>query len=93
MKIKPDKQGGNSDIYFIENLKARKYLRNTSSKEKIERFKLELEIMGFFKDKHVDGIIDIYDVFVDSNDIKKSYIEMKNMMVILMIYYVTQRVM
>lgn len=77
MKIKPDKQGGNSDIYFIENLKARKYLRNTSSKEKIERFKLELEIMGFFKDKHVDGIIDIYDVFVDSNDIKKSYIEMK----------------
>lgn len=77
MKIKPDKQGGNSDIYFIENLKARKYLRNTSSKEKIERFKLELEIMGFFKDKHVDGIIDIYDVFVASNDIKKSYIEMK----------------
>lgn len=77
MKIKPDKQGGNSDIYFIENLKARKYLRNTSSKEKIERFKLELEIMGFFKDKHVDGIIDVYDVFVDSNDIKKSYIEMK----------------
>lgn len=77
MKVKPDKQGGNSDIYFIEDLKARKYLRNTSSKEKIERFKLELEIMGLFKDKHVDGVIDVYDVFVDSNDIKKSYIEMK----------------
>lgn len=77
IKVKPDKQGGNSDIYFIEDLKARKYLRNTSSKEKIERFKLELEIMGLFKDKHVDGVIDVYDVFVDSNDIKKSYIEMK----------------
>lgn len=77
MKVKPDKQGGNSDIYFIEDLKARKYLRNTSSKEKIERFKLELEIMGLFKDKRVDGVIDVYDVFVDSNDIKKSYIEMK----------------
>lgn len=77
MKVKPDKQGGNSDIYFIEDLKARKYLRNTSSKEKIERFKLELEIMGLFKDKHVEGVIDVYDVFVDSNDIKKSYIEMK----------------
>lgn len=77
MKVKPDKQGGNSDIYFIEDLKARKYLRNTSSKEKIERFKLELEIMGLFKDKHVDGVIGVYDVFVDSNDIKKSYIEMK----------------
>lgn len=77
MKVKPDKKGGNSDIYFIEDLKARKYLRNTSSKEKIERFKLELEIMGLFKDKHVDGVIDVYDVFVDSNDIKKSYIEMK----------------
>lgn len=61
MKVKPDKQGGNSDIYFIEDLKARKYLRNTSSKEKIERFKLELEIMGLFKDKHVDGVIDVYD--------------------------------
>lgn len=33
--------------------------------------------MGLFKDKHVDGVIDVYDVFVDSNDIKKSYIEMK----------------
>lgn len=77
MKVKPDKQGGNSDIYFIEDLKARKYLRNTSSKEKIERFKLELEIMGLFKDKRVDGVIDVYDVFVDSNDIKKSYKEMK----------------
>lgn len=77
MKVKPDKQGGNSDIYFIEDLKARKYLRNTSSKEKIERFKLELEIMGFFKDNHIDGIINVYDVFVDSNDITKSYIEMK----------------
>ena len=77
MKVKPDKQGGNSDIYFIEGLKARKYLRNTSSKEKIERFRLELEIMGFFKDNHIDGIVNVYDVFVDSNNITKSYIEMK----------------
>ncbi|GAA2977134.1 protein kinase domain-containing protein [Finegoldia magna] len=77
MKVKPDKRGGNSDIYFTEDLKARKYLRNTSSREKIKRFELELEIMGFFKDNHVDGIIDVYDVFVDSNDIKESYIEMK----------------
>ena len=77
MKVKPDKQGGNSDIYFIEGLKARKYLRNTSSKEKIESFRLELEIMGFFKDNHIDGIVNVYDVFVDSNNITKSYIEMK----------------
>ena len=34
MKQTPDKKGGNSNIYFTENLKARKFLRNTSSNEK-----------------------------------------------------------
>lgn len=77
MNKKPDKQGGNSDIYFIGNSRAKKYLRNTSSKEKIERFKLELEIMALFKNNHIDGIINVYDVFYDSNNITKSYIEMK----------------
>lgn len=77
MNKKPDKQGGNSDIYFIGNSRAKKYLRNTSSKEKIERFKLELEIMEFFKNNHIDGIIKVYDVSYDSNNITKSYIEMK----------------
>ena len=42
MKTNPDIKGGNSDIYFISDFKARKYLRNTSSREKIYRFKLEL---------------------------------------------------
>ena len=77
MKTNPDIKGGNSDIYFISDFKARKYLRNTSSREKIYRFKLELEIMKFFKDNTIDGIIEVYDVFVDSNNVKNSYIEMK----------------
>ena len=77
MKTNPDIKGGNSDIYFISDFKARKYLRNTSSREKIYRFKLELEIMKFFKDNTIDGIIKVYDVFVDSNNVKNSYIEMK----------------
>ena len=77
MKQTPDKNGGNSNIYFTENLKARKFLRNTSSNEKIERFKLELKIMENFKVKPIDNIVTVYDVIVDSKDVKKSYIEMK----------------
>ena len=77
MKQTPDKKGGNSNIYFTENLKARKFLRNTSSNEKIERFKLELKIMENFKVKPIDNIVTVYDVIVDSKDVKKSYIEMK----------------
>lgn len=77
MDKKPDEKGGNSNIYFIEDSKAKKFLRNNSSKEKIDRFKLELEIMRFFKDNPIDGVVKVYDVFDDSNDIKKSYIEMK----------------
>lgn len=37
MKRTPDKKGGNCNIYFTEDLKARKYLRNTSSEEKMEK--------------------------------------------------------
>lgn len=77
MNKKPDEKGGNSNIYFTEDSKAKKYLRNNSSKEKIDRFKLELEIMRFFKDNPIDGVVKIYDVFDDSNDIKKSYIKME----------------
>ena len=77
MDKKPDEKGGNSNIYFIEDSKAKKFLRNNSSKEKIDRFKLELEIMRFFKGNPIDGVVKVYDVFDDSNDIKKSYIEMK----------------
>ena len=77
MTKKPDEKGGNSNIYFTEDSKAKKYLRNNSSKEKIDRFKLELEIMRFFKDNPIDGVVKIYDVFDDSNDIKKSYIKME----------------
>lgn len=77
MNKKPDEKGGNSNIYFTEDSKAKKYLRNNSSKEKIDRFKLELEIMRYFKDNPIDGVVKIYDVFDDSNDIKKSYIKME----------------
>ena len=77
MDKKPDKKGGNSNIYFTEDSKAKKFLRNNSSKEKIDRFKLELEIMRFFKDNPIDGVVKVFDVFDDSNDIKKSYIKME----------------
>lgn len=77
MDKKPDEKGGNSNIYFTEDSKAKKFLRNNSSKEKIDRFKLELEIMRYFKDNPIDGVVKVYDVFDDSNDIKKSYIKME----------------
>ena len=77
MKRTPDKKGGNSNIYFTEDSKVKKFLRNTSSREKIKRFELELEIMEKFKASPIDGIVKVYDVFVDSKNVTQSYIEMK----------------
>lgn len=77
MKRTPDKKGGNSNIYFTEDSKVKKFLRNTSSREKIKRFELELEIMEKFKASPLDGIVKVYDVFVDSKNVTQSYIEMK----------------
>ena len=77
MKRTSDKKGGNSNIYFTEDSKVKKFLRNTSSREKIKRFELELEIMEKFKASPLDGIVKVYDVFVDSKNVTQSYIEMK----------------
>ena len=77
MKQTPDKKGGNSNIYFTKDSKVKKFLRNTSSREKIKRFELELEIMEKFKACPIDGIVKVYDVFVDSKNVTQSYIKMK----------------
>lgn len=77
VKQTPDKKGGNSNIYFTKDSKVKKFLRNTSSREKIKRFELELEIMEKFKACPIDGIVKVYVIFVDSKNVTQSYIEMK----------------
>ena len=71
-------RGGNCNIE-IDPIKgvAIKRLRNTSSKEKVFRFKRELDVLQKLKQKQIPNIVDIYDVYIDENDIPKSYIEMK----------------
>ena len=46
MARKADVKGGNGDVIFdLENGIARKYLRNTSSVDKVQRFEKELKLL------------------------------------------------
>lgn len=78
MKKQPDAVGGNGDIYFdIENNTATKFLRNTSSKERIERFRQEQRVLQEISNKNINNIVQVLDIHIDENNIKKSYITMK----------------
>lgn len=78
MGKKRDAYGGNGDIFFSEdNLTATKYLRNTSSKEKINRFKRELEVMQTFISQKVPNIVEVFAVDIDEANHKNSKIIMK----------------
>lgn len=75
---KPDAYGGNGDIFFSDDgKKAKKVLRNTSSREKLIRFKRELEFFQDQSKKKIPNIVEIYDVFIDEDKISKSYVIMK----------------
>lgn len=77
MGKKPDKQGGNGDIIFIEATgTVRKYLRNTSSKDKIPRFKRELEIFQEICRNPLPNVVTVTDVHIDENKFTDSYVEM-----------------
>ncbi|MBQ7410504.1 MAG: hypothetical protein IJW20_03885 [Clostridia bacterium] len=88
MKRTIDKKGGNGNIYFDnENNTATKYLRNTSSLEKIQRFRQELSVLKELNSDNIPNIVEVLDVNIDENDISKSYITMKNMMVLWKNFY------
>lgn len=70
-------KGGNCDIYIDKkNKTATKKLRNTSSKERIERFKRELQIIKDLSKDSDLSICDIYDICIDEK-IDKSYYKMR----------------
>ena len=75
---KVDKKGGNGDVVFnYEANTARKYLRNTSSKEKIKRFSRELEVLRNVQSSPIPNVVQIINVNIDEKEISESYIEMK----------------
>lgn len=78
MKKTADKKGGNGDIYFDnENNTATKYLRNTSSLEKIQRFRQELDVLNELNLNNIPNIVEVLAVNIDEKDISKSYITMR----------------
>ena len=78
MARRVDAKGGNGDVIFnLENGTARKYLRNTSSSDKVLRFKQELEILKQIETLGIPNIVKVENVYIDEERIKDSYIEMK----------------
>jgi|GEM_PF-1059802 len=76
---KADKSGGNGDIFFDEyNLTAKKVLRNTSTKEKKERFIRELKVLEMISmSKDFANIVEILEVNIDENNINNAFVLMK----------------
>ena len=78
MKRHRDVKGGNGDIFFDETEQtATKFFRNTSSKERIDRFKRELEIAQELHINNVPHIAEVLEVYIDEEVITNSYIKMK----------------
>lgn len=76
---KVDAKGGNGDITFdLENGTATKYLRNTSSKDKVQRFKKELETLKkIISPIEIPNIVKVEEVVINEERIQESYIIMK----------------
>lgn len=73
---KYDIKGGNCNIKFDGDV-AIKYLRNTSSKDKIKRFKQELEIFQNLKNKSIPNLVEIHDIHINEEQLENSYLKMK----------------
>lgn len=78
MARKADVKGGNGDVIFdLENGIARKYLRNTSSVDKVQRFEKELKLLKQISNLKISNIVQVQNVYISSEKIQDSYIEMK----------------
>ena len=78
MARKADVKGGNGDVVFnAETGTARKYLRNTSTAERVSRFKRELNVFQELCKNPIPNIVEITDVHIDEERISESYVEMK----------------
>ena len=78
MARKADVKGGNGDVIFdLENGIARKYLRNTSSVDKVQRFEKELKLLKEISTLKISNIVQVQNLYISSEKIQDSYIEMK----------------
>ena len=78
MARKADVKGGNGDVVFdAETGTARKYLRNTSTAEKVTRFKRELAVFQELCKNPIPNVVEVTDVYIDEDKIAESYVEMK----------------
>ena len=78
MGRKPDAKGGNGDIYFDSNTNtATKFLRNTSTKERRERFIQELRVLETLSKENIPNIVKVLEVHIDEDVPKESFIKMK----------------
>lgn len=78
MARKADVKGGNGDVIFdLKNGIARKYLRNTSSVDKVQRFEKELKLLKQISTLKISNIVQVQNVYISSEKIQDSYIEMK----------------
>lgn len=78
MARKADVKGGNGDVVFnAEAGTARKYLRNTSTLERVQRFKRELDVFREICKRPIPNIVEVLDVYINDDKISESYIEMK----------------
>lgn len=78
MARKADVKGGNGDVVFdAEAGTARKYLRNTSTAEKVARFKRELAVFQELCKNPIPNVVEVTDVYIDEDKIAESYVEMK----------------
>lgn len=78
MNRKADIKGGNGDIIFNDNEgTATKFLRNTSTPEKISRFKRELDVLQKISKDPIPNIVQVMEVNIRECDIKNSYVKMK----------------
>ena len=66
MARKADVKGGNGDVVFdAETGTARKYLRNTSTAEKVTRFKRELAVFQELCKNPIPNVVEVTDVYID----------------------------
>ena len=61
-------KGGNGDVVFdAETGTARKYLRNTSTAEKVTRFKRELAVFQELCKNPIPNVVEVTDVYIDED--------------------------
>lgn len=78
MNKEPDAKGGNGNVYFSEDgLTATKCLRNTSTTEKIARYKREVEVMQSLRVRSLPNIVEVISAELDEKNPAKSKIIMK----------------